>query len=258
MIKSSFDGTKRLYFKEGYSSVIIPTANEKYAVCVSCQIGCPIGCKFCYSGKTKLKRNLTSEEIVNQVKKAAFVMGRKPYSVVFMGMGEPLMNLEEVLLSAEEIHNFFSVAYKRITISTSAQKNIDKLLNMRFNVSISLHSPFHKKRKNLIPSTLSVKKIVEFSRKYCRLNKKRELMIEYALIKGVNDSEKDLKKLLSFNWPKKTNFNFIEFNNFGKYKKSEKLTEFKNAAIKAGFKSFIRYSRGADIKAACGMLSINH
>jgi 23S rRNA (adenine2503-C2)-methyltransferase len=256
-IQKSKDGVIKVKFKEGYSSVIIPTKDGKNTICVSCQIGCPVKCKFCYSAKAGFKRSLTYEEILLQVKIAKKIIGKKPTSVVFMGMGEPLLNLKNVLDAAEEIHNKFLVAYHRITLSTSGLKNINKLISTKFNIAISFHSPFDKIRKTLMPFAISINKILNFAGKYCKKHhKKNYIMIEYALIKGINDREKDLKKLLELKWPKRTLFNLIEFNEIGKYKKAnDKVYEkFKKEIIKKGFKCFIRKSRGRDIKASCGML----
>ncbi len=255
LITKSKDGTIKITFNE-YSSVIIPTINNKHSVCVSCQIGCPIGCKFCFSGKTKFKRNLSSEEIIDQVEAANKIISKNPDSVVFMGMGEPSLNLKNVLEAASEINTKFNVSRNKITISTSGLQNLNTLLNIPFNIAISLHSPFDKIRKQLIPGATSVRKIVNFSNKYLKnKNNKKYIMIEYALIKDLNDSNKDLKKLLSLKWPKKTIFNLIEFNSLNGFEKSEKILEFKQKIIQAGYKCFIRMSRGKDIKAACGMLS---
>lgn len=174
-----------------------------------------------------------------------------------MGMGEPLLNLKNVLESAEEIHKKFSIAYHRITISTSGLRNIRDLLDIKFNVAISLHSPFDKKRKELIPLGISVKKVLDFANEYCiKHHKKNYIMIEYALISGVNDFDKDLQKLLALRWHKRTLFNIIEFNEIGIFKGSnkERFMIFKEAIIKKGFKCFIRQSRGKDIFASCGML----
>ena len=259
-IVKSNDGAIRINFLEGYSSVIIPTKEGKNTVCVSCQIGCPVKCKFCYSGKAKFKRNLTKEEIIKQVEIAQEIIGKKSQAIVFMGMGEPLLNIKNVLEAAEEIHNKFAISYNRITISTSGLKNIDKLLKIKFNVAVSLHSPFDKKRKELIPPGISVRKIVNFAKKYCEVHhKKNYVMIEYALIKGVNDSEKYLEKILELKWPKRTLFNLIEFNDIKSFKKSEDkiYDKFKLEIIKKGFKCFIRKSRGRDIGASCGMLNNN-
>jgi 23S rRNA (adenine2503-C2)-methyltransferase len=255
-VHTSADGTKKIDFSEGYTAVIIPTINEKYAVCVSCQLGCAVGCKFCYTGKMGFKKNLTAEQIVEQVKVAKELIGKTPYSVVFMGMGEPTLNLQNVLNAAEQIHNEFEIAYRRITISTSCLPTINKLLDIPFNVALSLHSPFDEIRKKLMPPTISIKEIIEFANEYCKRYPRKELMIEYAMMKGINDRDEDLKELLSLPWPKKTTFNLIEFNDIDEFKRvpRERMFEFKNAIIAKGFKSFVRYSRGNDIAAACGML----
>lgn len=257
-IKTSSDEIKRIDFKEGYSTVIIPTKDNKTTVCVSCQIGCPMKCKFCYTGKIRFKRNLTAEEIVSQVKIAKSIIKTNPTTIVFMGMGEPLLNIKNVLAAAEEIHKEFNVAYHRITLSTSATKNINSILKMPFNLAISLHSPFDKKRKQLMSSSvISIRKILNFSEKFCKIHhKKTYIMFEYSLIKGVNDSEKDLKKLVSIKWPKKAMFNLIEFNKIDSLQPTEEsvVQKFKQEIINAGWKCFIRKSRGKDINAACGML----
>ncbi len=258
-IEKSTDGTIKINFKEGYIAVIIPTKDDKLSVCVSCQIGCPVGCKFCYSGKTKFKRNLTAEEIVEQVRVAKEVAGLEPTSIVSMGMGEPTLNLKNVSEAGEKIHEEFNISYNRITISTSCLKSLDKLADTKFNIALSLHSPFDAIRKKLIPGTVSVSKIVKFSKDYlAKGNNKKYVMIEYSLIKGVNDSEKDLKKLVSLKWPKRMLFNLIEFNDLGEMQGSEikTLEHFKEEIIKKGWKCFIRGSRGKDISASCGMLSI--
>lgn len=258
--EKSFDGTIKINFKEGYVAVIIPTKENKVAVCVSCQVGCPVGCKFCYSGKTKFKRNLSVEEIVEQVRAAKEVAKAIPTSIVFMGMGEPTLNLKNVLDAGEKIHEEFKISYNRITISTSCLKSLDKLVDMKFNVALSLHSPFDAVRKKLIPGAISVSKIVKFAKDYlAKGNNKKYVMVEYSLISGVNDSEKDLKKLISLKWPKRMLFNLIEFNDLGEFKgsKMETLEYFKEEIIRKGWKCFIRGSRGKDISASCGMLSIN-
>jgi 23S rRNA (adenine2503-C2)-methyltransferase len=255
-ITTSTDGTVKIDFEAGHTAVIIPTLNEKYAVCVSCQIGCPVGCKFCYTGKMGLKRNLTADEIVEQIIVAKSIIHKNPTTVVFMGMGEPLLNLNNVLAAAEMMHKQFQLSYHRITISTSCLPNIKKLLDIPFNVALSVHSPFDEIRKKLMPPTILIKEIISFAQEYCRTHPRKELMIEYAVMKDVNDRDEDSKALLALPWPKKTLFNFIQFNSLGEFRRSDdqRLHDFKQAAINAGFKSFIRLSRGPDIKAACGML----
>lgn len=259
-IQKSEDGTIRILFEEGYSAVIIPSKEGKAAVCVSCQIGCPIGCKFCKSGKVKFKRNLTSEEIFDQVIIASEVMKKSPSSIIFMGIGEPTLNLENVLAAGEKIHQRYNISYNKITISTSCLENLDKLVRCNFNLALSLHSPFDKVRKTLMPKSCSVRKIVKFANDYVdNANNKKYIMIEYALMKGVNDSEKDLKKLVSLKWPKRSFFNLIEFNEVNNFEASDfsNVLKFKDALMKKGWKCFIRNSRGQDIGASCGMLSFD-
>jgi 23S rRNA (adenine2503-C2)-methyltransferase len=250
------DGTQKLEFSEGYIAVIIPTKDDKYAVCVSCQIGCPVGCKFCYTGKMKLKRNLHADEIFEQVSVAKSIIGKYPNTVVFMGMGEPTLNLGNVLAAAEKIHKEYYLSFQHITISTSCLSNIDTLLNIPYNVALSIHSPFDEVRKKLMPPSIGIKEILAFAQEYCKRHPRKELMVEYALMNGINDRDEDLKELLSLPWPKSTLFNYIQFNDLDEFKRSseERILHFKKETIAAGFKSFVRLSRGKDIKAACGML----
>jgi len=256
--QKSSDGTVKLTFSEGYVVVIIPSKDDKNTVCVSCQIGCPVGCKICRSGKIKFERNLTSEEIFSQVLTAREIIGKSPTSIVFMGIGEPSLNLKNVLEAGEKMHKEFNLSYNKITISTSCLTNLGNLKNCQFNLALSLHSPFDKKRKEIIPTGCSVREIVKFAKDYVSLgNNKKYIMIEYALIKGVNDSEKDLQKLVGLNWPERTLFNLLEFNELDNLKKSEfvNLLHFKDVLMKKGWKCFIRSSMGRDIESACGMLS---
>jgi 23S rRNA (adenine2503-C2)-methyltransferase len=254
-IEKSKEGTIKLNF-EGYSSVIIPTKDNKVCVCVSCQIGCPVKCSFCLSGKQDFKRNLSVEEILEQVKESKKAIEKNPSSIVFMGCGEPSLNLRNVLESAEKIHQEYDIPYKRITISTIGLENIKTLEKIKFNLAISLHSAFDEKRKEITPLACSINKILEVSKNYVETNRKSHIMIEYCLIKGFNDSKEDLEKLLSLDWPKRTNFNLIEFNETDKRKKAslKKIQEFKIKILEKGYKCFIRPSRGKDINAACGML----
>lgn len=254
--QTSQDGTIKITFKEGYHSVIIPTKDEKNALCVSCQIGCPVGCKFCFSGNKGFKRNLTSEEIINQFEIAKNIIKKTPQTIVFMGMGEPSLNLEEVKKAAEYFHKF--LPFNHITISTSCiSKKLSLLEDIPYGIAISLHSPFDKIRKKIMGSTVKVKDIVKFTQNCREKRNKRTILIEYCLIKNINDSKKDLKKLISFKWPEKTMFNLIEFNDFGNFKKSneENYQMFQKEIIKSGFKCFTRRARGKDIDAACGMLN---
>jgi 23S rRNA (adenine2503-C2)-methyltransferase len=246
----SKDGTKKLLYDKKYICVLIPSKDEKWAVCVSCQIGCPIGCTFCHTGA--LERNLTAQEIYQQVLDAAQVIGKKPTSVVFMGMGEPMTNFVAVSEAIELIHKY-GLAYKKITLSTSCVQ-LEKLLDVPYHVALSLHSPFDTVRKSLVGKTaMPVRKIVSFSQEYSK-TRKFGAMIEYALIAGVNDRDEDAQELLSFIWPKNIFFNIIEYNAKDAFLPSQRLEYFKDEIRKKGYKCFIRQSRGFDIEASCGML----
>jgi 23S rRNA (adenine2503-C2)-methyltransferase len=247
---------KKIEFEDKYIAVVIPSKNNKFCVCVSSQAGCPIGCKFCH---TKFfERNLSVEEILEQVKVAQELIRQKPSSIVFMGMGEPLLNFENVESAIKKINQIFGVAFDKITISTigvNIEKYIEQLLKAKYNIAISLHSAFENKRKELIPNSISVKELIKYANMISK-TKKNGVMIEYCMIKGVNDTEKDLEKLMSFNWEKNTNFNLIEFNECEDMKKSEKMQKFKEEIRKKRYKCFIRESRGKELKSACGMLNI--
>jgi 23S rRNA (adenine2503-C2)-methyltransferase len=166
-------------------------------------------------------------------------------------MGEPMLNFLEVSNAIEEIHSKHSFDYKKITLSTSGI-HLNKLVFVSYNIAISLHSANDSIRKKLMPSACSVKEIIDFVKEFPGKN---GVMIEYSLISGVNDREEDLKELLSLDWPKNTNFNLIEFNDIKDMKKSSNYLIFKEAIRNAGYKCFIRESRGLDIEAACGMLN---
>ncbi|HLP79172.1 MAG TPA: radical SAM protein [Acidobacteriota bacterium] len=249
-IAKSLDGTQKLLFSAGYITVIIPARDDKYTVCVSCQIGCPIGCHFCYTGD--FVRNLTSQEIVDQVGACISIMGRKPQSIVYMGMGEPMSNFVAVEESIHTIHKLWEISYKHITVSTSGVM-VDRLLGKKYNAALSLHSMDPVIRKSMIPASLPLPKLLSFADAYCA-ERKHGLMIEYALIRGKNDSDEDLLRILQHPWPKNINFNLIEYNDKGDFVKSDKMLAWKDAIRAKGYKCFIRHSRGADIDAACGML----
>jgi 23S rRNA (adenine2503-C2)-methyltransferase len=171
-----------------------------------------------------------------------------------MGMGEPMANFKEVSTAIEMLNKKYGLAYKRITLSTSCV-NLDKLLDVKYHVAISLHTPFDDVRKKIIPGAMPIVKIMQFVKKYCD-SRKFGVMIEYALMSGVNDRDEDIEALLKLDWPKNVFFNMIQYNDLGEFKRSDKLEYFKDKIRAAGYKCFIRLSRGADIEAACGMLDV--
>lgn len=249
-LKQSRDGTIRMDFAKGHSSVIIPTTNNKYTLCLSTQVGCTMDCSFCHSNA--FQENLRPEEIILQ-----FEMGYAQFpitSIVFMGMGEPMANFDAVTEAIEHMHKAHSLAYKKITLSTIG-KDLAKLIDAPYHVAVSLHGAREETRKRLVPFGASVSEIIAFAKS--REDKNKNVMIEYALIKGVNDSDDECKTLLSHDWPQETNFNLIEYNPKDEFVKSTRLSEWKQAIRDKGYKCFIRESRGRDIGAACGMLQFD-
>lgn len=254
-ILDSADGTRLMSFDDGYAAVIIPSRRGNCCVCVSTQLGCPMGCVFCNS--PGFRRNLTQDEIVGQVSEAAKL--HDITSVVVMGMGEPMLNHAEVLPAIETIHQDFSIPYRRLTLSTCGM-HLDRLIHVPFQVAISLHSPYDEQRRQMIGKVASINEILSFTQRYAE-GRKYGVMIEYCLIKGLNDSDTHLQALLDIRWPANTNVNLIEFNppaeNPLELARSDRLQDFKSAIREHGLKCFIRVSRGADIGAACGLLSFD-
>lgn len=282
-VEKSIDGTIKFNYHKGYSAILIPSKNNKNTLCISSQVGCPIKCKFCLSGKTPFIENLSPEEILTQIydsldylhifDKISSKNGLKERylkeiitSIVFMGMGEPLLNYENVLKSVETLHEDYFYPYKKITISTSGiiQKMQEIIKNRnKIQLALSLHSPDQEIRDLIMPNLKNYKidDLIQISKHYNSKNKQK-IMIEYLMIEGLTDRDSDLDKLIEFNLGKYTNFNLIQLNclfevNRTKYYSSnlKRCEEFKEKLRQAGYKCFIRESMGLDINGACGMIS---
>lgn len=268
----SNDGTIKFQFKEGHSAVLIPM-NQKtldgkdrtptYTLCISSQIGCAIGCTFCYSAKTKFKKNLSVEELEKQVLTASNYLNIKPNelkSIVFMGMGEPLLNYTNVLEFCKLLNKKHYVSYQKMTISTSGiipkMKELIKT-NLKIKLALSLHSTKQKVRDKLMPNVKQypIKDLIEVCKDYNK-KYKQKIMIEYLMIKDLTDTKEDLENLINYNLGKNSNFNLIPINPTTELKPSnrETILNFKEELRKAGYKCFIRENMGQDIEAACGML----
>ncbi|PLW80548.1 23S rRNA (adenine(2503)-C(2))-methyltransferase RlmN [Candidatus Woesearchaeota archaeon] len=265
----SKDGTKKLLLEldDGnlIESVIIPQKNDKYTFCISTQVGCAMGCKFCATSKLGFKRNLTSDEIVEQVLSMHEIIGKKPHSIVYMGMGEPMNNLENVIKSIKKLNHpkIYNYSERKITISTCGVIEGMELLRRKTNsfLAISLHGTDDKKRSELMPinNKYNMKDLVGLTNFFPR-NKKEKVMIEYLLLKGINDSDEDLRNLKELFSKDNVMFNLIKYNNVKdsnlEPSGDETFQRFSEELIKAGFKTFIRDSRGDDIAAACGQLKL--
>ncbi len=234
------------------------------SMCVSTQVGCKMGCKFCATGKNGFKRNLLAYEIVSQILLAQIDTGLKITNVVFMGQGEPLDNYENVIQALELINKNLQISIRRITLSTSGI--VDKIYDLSKQelvptLAISLHAPNHKIRELIMPiekkyDILSLKKALC---DFCLATKDR-VTIEYILISGLNDTKECAQELCEFLKDIKCNINLIPYNpvsdenNFKKPSKYD-MMKFKYILEASGKKVTIRLERGADIDAACGQLA---
>ena len=230
--------------------------------CVSSQVGCAVNCSFCATGKRGFIRNLSYQEIIEQVLTIQRDTGLKVTNVVFMGQGEPLLNLQNVLKALEIFNDDFQIGARRITISTSGIiPKINELAEMELQstLAISLHAPNHKLREELMPIEKKYP-IDELKKALLNYVEKtgRRITIEYILIHGFNDTPQAAKELAYFLKDIKCNVNLIPYNSVDdtKYKKSTNndIMKFKYLIEHSGKKVTVRLERGADIDAACGQL----
>jgi len=230
--------------------------------CVSSQVGCAVNCSFCATGKGGFKRNLTYKEIVEQVLAIQRDTGLKVTNIVFMGQGEPLLNLENVLKALDIFNNDFQIGARRITISTSGIipciKNLAEK-QLQSTLAISLHAPNHQLRKEIMPieNKYSIGEVKEALKEYCNITGRR-VTVEYILIHGFNDTPQIAKELAYFLKDLKCNVNLIPYNSVieNDYKKpsNSDIMKFKYILEHSGKKVTVRLERGADIDAACGQL----
>lgn len=230
--------------------------------CVSSQVGCPVNCAFCATGKRGFIRNLTYKEIVEQVLTIQRDTGLKVTNIVFMGQGEPLLNLENVLKALEIFNDDFQIGARRITISTSGIiPKIDELAEkeLQSTLAISLHAPNHKIRADIMPieNKYNIEDLKKSLKNYIEKTGRR-ITVEYVLIRKLNDTLESAKELAIFLKDIKCNVNLIPYNSVDntKYKKSlnDDIMKFKYILEHSGKKVTVRLERGADIDAACGQL----
>ncbi|TXI31272.1 MAG: 23S rRNA (adenine(2503)-C(2))-methyltransferase RlmN [Niabella sp.] len=264
-IKSRFT-TVEGYYTEG---VLIPTEERKTA-CVSSQVGCSLSCKFCATGYLDRKRNLNHDEIFDEVailnKQSLETFGQRLTNIVFMGMGEPLLNYKNVLKAIEHITSPDALAMspRRITVSTAGvSKQIRQLGDdkVRFKLALSLHAANDKKRHEIMPinDTNDIKSLAE-ALNYFYKQTKNEITLEYILFNNFNDSLQDADELIKFYRQVPADLvNLIEYNpidnaNFTK-PSEEKVDAFMTYLEKNRVNARLRRSRGKDIDAACGQLA---
>jgi 23S rRNA (adenine2503-C2)-methyltransferase len=269
----SGDGTVKTRFKtfDGHmvEGVLIPV-DERQTACVSSQVGCSLSCKFCATGYMDRKRNLTFDEIYDEVallnEVAEKTYGKKLSNIVFMGMGEPLLNYKNVLKAIERItaHDGLGMSAKRITVSTAGVAKMIRQLGddgVKFNLALSLHAANDKKRNEIMPinETNNIKALIE-ALNYFYEKTKNDITFEYILFKGENDSIQDADDLIKIYKQVPVHLvNIIEYNpidnaDFVKPDKdaTQKFMDYL-AAHRVNVR--LRISRGKDIDAACGQLA---
>ena len=240
---------------------------KRMTLCISSQAGCALQCTFCATGAQGFETNLTSDEIIGQLWLANFFHEDQPpiTNVVFMGMGEPLLNFEPVIESAKIMKEqlAYGLSRKRITISTSGiTPQIDKLSDeIDVSLAISLHAPTNELRDEIVPinKKYPISNLINSCNKYIKnYDGKRSITIEYILIDGINDSEELAKKLAKLLSNISCKINLIPFNPFegSNYKRSETKTieNFKKILMDKGFITTLRVTRGDAIDGACGQL----
>lgn len=275
VMQRSIDGTiknaVKLHDGNVVESVLIPTAKRTTA-CVSSQVGCSLDCTFCATAQLTRMRNLTAAEIVDQVTlidKQSREYHQKPLSnIVFMGMGEPLLNYSSVTDAIRKIteDKGLGMSPRRITVSTSGiPKLIEKLAdeNLKVKLALSLHSAIEEKRNQLMPFSVKfpLTSIME-SLSYWYQKTKSRITLEYIIWKGINDGNEDIRALIKFCKSIPSKVNLIQYNSIegGKYSQANSniIQNYVNALEQENIIVKIRKSRGDDIDAACGQLANKH
>lgn len=272
-VQKSNDGTIKsafqLHDKHLIEGVLIPT-EDRATACVSSQVGCSLTCSFCATGFLKRERNLTAAEIYDQVvlinQQAKESVGRSLSNIVFMGMGEPLLNYANVITAIDKItsEEGLNMSAKRITVSTAGiAKMIKKLAddNARFNLALSLHAADDEKRNTImhINEQNNIEVLID-ALKYFQSKCKGEVTFEYILLDGVNDTIDDAKKLVDIcKQLQDVKINVIEYNKIDQANFHKSTVEIREKFIdyltKHKVIANVRKSRGKDIDAACGQLA---
>ena len=256
---------------ETIESVGIPTP-QRLTVCLSSQVGCPMACRFCASGKGGLQRSLATHEIVDQVLSLREAMDRRPSHVVFMGMGEPLLNFEAVLASIRCLNIDLGIAQRRITVSTVgvphtlpqlAELAMKRLGRAQFTLAVSLHAPNQELRERLIPTACAYpfETLLQDCRHYLAVTGRR-VTFEYILLGALNDQPQHAEELAERVRGFQSHVNLIAYNPIDdegfQRPNPETIEAFRRVLEQRGVAVSLRASRGLDQNAACGQLRRQH
>ncbi len=264
-VQTSADGTKKYLFpvsQGGFVEAVYIPEGKRHTLCISTQVGCKMGCDFCMTGKQGFQGQLTAGEILNQVRSVA--ERDLITNIVYMGMGEPLDNLEPVMKSLGILtaEYGYGMSHRRITVSTIGMLPAlkDLLEHSQCRLAISVHSPFPEERSKLVPLEKKhpIKEVIRTVREH-GLESQRRLSIEYIVFKDLNHSDAHARALARLLQHLRCRINLIRFHPIpGSRLKSpdeEQINKFRETLEENGVITTIRRSRGQDISAACGMLA---
>ena len=264
-VSVSSDGTKKYLFRtsegEYIESALIPDG-ERMTLCVSSQAGCKMGCKFCATGRMGFRHHLPATEIINQI--ISIPERDQLTNLVFMGMGEPLDNIDNLMQTLDILTSEWGMAWSptRITVSTAGvARTLPRLLNeSKVHIAVSLHNPFPEERKEIMPieNSYSIREVCDILRRY-DFTHQRRVSFEYIVLEGMNCSFRHIKELSRLLDGIKCRINLIRFHKIPDSPffspELEKIIEFRDTLTKRGIQTTLRASRGEDIEAACGLLS---
>ena len=267
--KEKTNNTIKFIFKTNtndYIESVSMIERDRHTICISSQVGCSVDCDFCATGKMGFKKNLTPGEIIDQLLLIQNYVEVPITNIVFMGMGEPFLNYNNVIIAANLMNDNegLNFSYHRITISTSGIVNkIDQFIKdkIKYNLAISLNATDDKTREKLMPINKKwpIKTLLQCASKYNKLHK-TGLTFEYVLIDSINDSDEDAKRLGMLLKNSGCKLNVIPFNEIGNvYNRPSinKIERFLNILYKQqkGFTVLVRWSKGTEINAGCGQLA---
>lgn len=264
--RGAADGTEKFLFGleagESIECVLIPDEDRR-TLCISSQAGCAMACRFCLTGALRLKRDLRAHEIVDQVIAAGRLLEKERITnIVFMGMGEPLANLENVAEAIRRITGFMKFSPRRITLSTAGI--VPGMLELpkqapAVNLAVSLNATTDEVRNAIMPvnRTYPIRALLDACRKY-PVPPRRRITFEYVLLKGVNDTPEDASRLVALLRGIPAKVNLIPFNPYPgadfERPEDERVLRFQDILLAGGLTALIRKSKGGEIGAACGQL----
>ena len=268
-LRSRADASQKFLLETDDGSAIeavLMEARGHQTICISSQIGCPLHCSFCRTGDGGFDRNLRSDEILNQVLffKMHYLRPRRRFNIVFMGMGEPFLNIENLARSIEILNaqDAFALGEKRITVSTIGFPDAIREMSgsgLKFSLALSLNATTDRARRELMPSASGLRATLGAAEEFARVRETR-VTLEYVLLSGLNDTEADARRLVSMTAGKPFKINLIPFNEWKgcPYRRpnEKEIDRFVRLLLPRAPAVTVRRSQGTDINAACGQLRL--